>query len=122
QLLDCDHLYSQYIWTGDPSATLKAMERKRRRMQSFSAYSRENRTARDSIHAFLEEAVTKQRQPVKAHYNLLIWSQYPEKLQDLTQQVAAAFTRISARAKEETHVAAQLYWAGIPGNAGDLPM
>src|SRR3546814_5411411 len=45
QLLPCNHIYNQYIFTGDAQATLKRMESKRLRLQTLSAYSREEHTS-----------------------------------------------------------------------------
>src|SRR6202012_118037 len=46
-LLDCNHIYNQFIFIGDAQKTLKGLEKKRLRLQSLSAYSRENAIARD---------------------------------------------------------------------------
>ena len=45
QLLDCNHIYSQYIFIGDAQQTIKQLEAKKLRLQSLSAYSRENALA-----------------------------------------------------------------------------
>jgi len=72
-LLDCNHLYSQYIFIDDELKTIKQLEAKKLRLQSLSAYSRENAIARDATNDFLNEAIAQQRLPVKAHFNLLCW-------------------------------------------------
>src|SRR5690606_34199849 len=55
QLLPCNHIYNQYIFIGDAQATIKRMEAKRLRLQSLSAYSRENLLSRDATNEFLNE-------------------------------------------------------------------
>ncbi|ARS35741.1 TraG family conjugative transposon ATPase [Pontibacter actiniarum] len=122
QLLPCNHLYSQYIFREDAQRTLHRLERKRLRLQSLSAYSRENAIARDATNAFLNEALSAQRLPVKAHFNLLVWAEEAAKTKELKSKVTAALAQLDAVAKEETVGAPQLFWAGIPGNAGDFPM
>ncbi len=121
-LLPCNHLYSQYIFIGDTAETLKKLESKRLRLQSLAGYSRENAIARDAVGDFLNECVREQRLPVKAHFNVLVWTDNPAELPELRNQVTAALARMEAATKLETAGAAQIWWAGIPGNGGDFPM
>jgi len=120
-LLPFDHLYNQYIFIDDAQDTIKKLESKRLRLQSLSAYSRENLIARDSVNDFLNETISSQRLPVKAHFNVLVWTQQPDQLPDMRNQVSSALAKMDAVAKEETVGAAQIFWAGIPGNAADFP-
>jgi conjugation system TraG family ATPase len=122
QMLPCNHIYNQYIIIDDGRETLKKMESKRLRLQSLSSYSRENTISRDATNKFLNEAISLQRQPVKAHFNLLVWSSDPARSADLRNAVSAALSQLDARARQETTCAAQLFWSGMPGNAGDLPV
>ena len=121
-LLDCEHSYNQYIFIGDAQKTLKLLEAKKRRLQSLSAYSRENAIARDGVEHFLNEAISESRLPVKAHFNVTAWTDRQEDLQEIRNQVSSAMAQIGAVAKQETDGVAQLWWAGIPGNAADFPM
>jgi conjugation system TraG family ATPase len=122
QLLNCNHIYNQYIFTGDPRERIKKLESRRLRLQSLSAYSRKNLIARDATNDFLNEAIAGHRLPVKAHFNILAWTDDPKELKELKNRVSAALVQTDARAKEETVGAPQIFWAGIPGNAADFPM
>ncbi len=122
QLLPCNHIYNQYIFTGDTQQTLKELESKRLRLQSLANYSRENTIARDATNDFLNEAISQQRIPVKAHFNILAWTEDPSQLSEIKKQVGSAFSQMEASVKEETVGAPQLFWAGIPGNGADFPM
>ena len=122
QLLSCNHIFNQYIFIEDFQKTLKKLESKRLRLQSLSAYSRENLIARDATNDFLNEAISQQRLPVKAHFNVLVWTDRKEELKDIKNKVSSALVQMDAAAKQETVGAAQIYWAGIPGNAADFPM
>lgn len=122
QLLPCNHIYNQYIFIGDAKATIKRMESRRLRLQSLAAYSRENLLSRDATNEFLNEAIGEQRQPVKAHFNVTVWTDEKEKLKDLKNLVGSALAQMDATAKQETAGAPQVFWAGIPGNAADFPM
>lgn len=120
-LLPCNHIYNQYIVIDDAQKTIQKLEKKRLRLQSLSAYSRENAISRDATNDFLNETISQQRLPVKAHFNLLTWSENKEDLKGIRNKVTTAMARIDAVAKLEVTGAPQLFWAGIPGNAADLP-
>lgn len=122
QLLSCNHIYNQYIFIEDSQKIIQKLESKRLRLQSLSAYSRENMIARDATNDFLNEAVSQQRLPVKAHFNVLAWSTDKEELKEIKNKVSSALAQMDAAAKHETVGAPQIYWAGIPGNAADFPM
>lgn len=121
-LLDCDHILNQYIFIDDAQQTMKGLEKKRLRLQSLSAYSRENAIARDATSDFLNEAISAQRLPVKAHFNVLAWTNDAGALQEIRNKVGSAMARMDATAKQETDGAPQIWWAGLPGNAADFPM
>ncbi|WP_316787846.1 TraG family conjugative transposon ATPase [Pedobacter frigoris] len=122
QLLNCNHLYSQYIFIDDERDAIKKLERKKLRLQSLSAYSRENSISRDAVNDFLNETISQQRLPVKAHFNLLVWDENEIRLKDIKNMVSSSLAQMDAIAKEETAGAAQIFWGGIPGNGADFPM
>jgi conjugation system TraG family ATPase len=121
-LLDCNHIYNQYIFTGDAEATLRELEAKRLRLESLSKASRGNAMARDAVNDFLNEAVREQRMAVKAHFNVLAWSDEPAEWREIKNKVGRAMMQVDVYPHEETVGAPQIWWAGIPGNAGDFPM
>lgn len=121
-LLRCSHLYNQYIFIEDSLQTLKKLEAKKLRLQSLSAYSRENAISRDATHEFLNEAISQQRLPVKAHFNILAWTDDPAGLKELKNKVSSALAQMDAQPKQETDGAAQIWWAGLPGNEATFPM
>lgn len=121
QLLPCNHIYNQYVVEDDAQATLKKLESKRLRLQSLSAYSRENAISQDATNSFLNEAIAQQRMPVKAHFNILTWTDDKEKVKEVKNTVSAALAQMDARTRQETASAAQIFWAGMPGNEADLP-
>ncbi len=121
-LLPCNHIYNQYLFIEDAQKTIQKLESKKLRLQSLSAYSRENSIARDATNDFLNEAISQQRLPVKAHFNVLVWTDRPDELKDLKNKVSSALAQMDAVAKLETSGAPQIFWAGIPGNEADFPL
>ncbi len=77
--------------------------------------------AKEAVGAFLNEYVGEQRLPVKAHFNVLVWSENKDHLKEIKNLVTSAMAQMEASTKLETIGAAQIWWAGIPGNAADLP-
>ncbi len=122
QLLSCNHIYNQYVFIEDVQKTVQKLESKRLRLQSLSAYSRENAISKQATDDFLNEAISEQRLPVKAHFNILAWTDNSEELKHIRNLCSSALTQMDATPKLETEGSAQIFWAGIPGNAADFPM
>lgn len=122
QLLDCDHIYSQYVFISETSAVLQQLEKKKLRLRSLSAYSRENAIGMDATNEFLHEAIADNHFPVSAHFNILAWTKDSKEIQEIRNRCSAALTQMDATPKIETVGAPQIFWAGIPGNAADFPM
>lgn len=121
-LLPCNHVYNQYIFIENAQKTIKQLEAKKLRLQSLSVYSRENAIGRDAVNDFLNEAIGEQRLPVKAHFNILAFSHDAARMKDIGQLVAAAMAQMDASPRLETSGAAAIWYAGIPGMAGQFPM
>ncbi len=121
-LLSCDHLYTQCFVIDDSAVLRTELEARKLRLQSLSLYARENGFARDSIQEFLSVAVEGHHSIVRAHFHLLAWTDQKEQVAMIQKQCAAAISKLGARPRIETIGAPQIYWAGIPGNAGDLPI
>lgn len=121
-LLPCDHVNNQYIFIEDAGATMAKMEQKKRRLQSLSAHSRENALTRQAVDEHLNEAVGEQRQLVKAHFNVFAWTDDHYKISTIRKDISASIAQMGAHPHPETVSAAQIWWAGIPGNAGDMPV
>lgn len=122
QLLNCNHIFNQYVFIEDANLTLKRLETKKLRLHSLSGYSRENAISRDAVDDFLNEAIASQRLPVKAHFNILTWSEGMAEGKVVKNKVSSAMAQLDAVAKQETDGQAQIWFAGLPGNAADFPM
>jgi len=121
-LLDCDHIYNQLVFIGDSKKTIRELEAKKLRLQSLSAYSRENAISRDAVNDFLNEAVATQKLPVKAHFNVMAWTDYRNGAAELRNKVSSAMATMDAVCKHETDGAAQIWFSCMPGNEADFPM
>ncbi|RQO75607.1 conjugal transfer protein TraG [Pedobacter sp. KBW06] len=121
-LLDCEHIYNQYVFITDPRKTIKQLEAKKLRLHSLSAYSRENAISRDACNEFLNEAVVTLKLPVKASFNILAWSADSSELSEIKNKVGSAMAAMDAVCKLETDGAPQIWFAGMPGNQADFPL
>ncbi|UYZ61150.1 TraG family conjugative transposon ATPase [Hymenobacter latericus] len=120
-LLGCNHLYNQYIFLDDAAQTLRRYEKRKDNLNALSLYSRQNAINRQWYEQYLNEALAEQKQPVRAHCNVLAWSERESELPELRNLVSAAIARLGCRPRESTVDAPAIFWAGIPGNAGDFP-
>lgn len=121
QLLPVNHIYNQFIIVADIQKTLKAMEAKRRRLHSLSAYSRENAISRDATSDYLNEAISQARTPIKAHFNLLCWTEDRTQMKEVRNKAVSSLSQMDVVPRLEVTGAPQLWWAGLPGNEADLP-
>ena len=58
---------------------------------------------------------------IRAHFNVLAWSDDEEELRQVKNDVGSALALMECRPRHNTIDTATLYWAAIPGNAGDFP-
>jgi conjugation system TraG family ATPase len=120
-LLDLDHVYNLYIVKEAARPLLKNLETQRRRLHSLAGKSRINAATVADIDAYLEQAAKPGNPPVRVHINVMAWSDGVIK-GELRSQVATAIARTGAVPHFETVITPVLWWAGIPGNAADLPI
>ncbi|WP_316753279.1 TraG family conjugative transposon ATPase [Pedobacter gandavensis] len=121
-LVNCNHIFNQYIFLDDAQKTIKRLEAKKLRLHSLSSYSRENAINRDAVNDFINEAIASGKLPVKAHFNVVAWSEDQTKVKDLKNLISSAMSQMDATAKQETDGQAQIWFAGLPGNQSDFPM
>jgi conjugation system TraG family ATPase len=121
QLLSCNHIFNQLIFIGDAHKTIRQLESKRLRLQSLSAYSRENAISRDATNDFLNEAISSQRMPVKAHFNVMVWTEDKSELKEIKTMVSSALAQMDATTRQEVDGAPQIFWSCLPGNEGEFP-
>jgi len=120
-LLSCNHIYNQYVFVDDHAKTIKMFEKKRNNLNSLSGASRENAINKEFYDRYLNEAVSDQKQCVRAHANVLVWSEQESEVRELRDITSAAIAKMDCRPRENTVDIGGLFWAGIPGNAGDFP-
>ena len=73
------------------------------------------------IDQYLNEAHSFGLQSVRAHFNVLAWSDDVQELRHIRNDVGSQLALMECRPHHNTVDAATLYWAGMPGNAGDFP-
>ncbi len=120
-LCTCNHIYNQYIIIGDSEKNLKDLDRKARHMNALSRYSRSNAINAEWIQDYLNIAHTLSCPSVKAHFNVLSWTEHDQELRSIKNEVGSAIAKMGCTPRHNTIDTATLFWAGIPGNAGDLP-
>lgn len=120
-LLSCNHVYNQYLFLDDSADNLRKFEKSARNMQSLSRYSRGNQINKEWIDKYLNEAHSFGLTSVRAHFNVMAWSDDPEELKHIRNDVGSQLALMECKPRHNTVDAATLYWAGMPGNAADFP-
>jgi conjugation system TraG family ATPase len=120
-LLSCDHVWNQYIFLDDSAENLRKFEKSARNMQSLSKYSRGNQINKEWIDKYLNEAHSFGLTSVRAHFNVIAWSDDAEELKHIRNDVGSQLALMECKPRHNTVDAATLYWAAMPGNAGDFP-
>ena len=120
-LLSCNHIYNQYLFIEDSDANLERFEKQARNMHSLARYSRSNQINEEWIQEYLNLAHSLGLTSIRAHFNVLAWSSDKEELRQVKNDVGSALALMECKPRHNTIDTATLYWAGIPGNAGDFP-
>ena len=120
-MLPGNHVYNQYICIDDAQLALREFEQTARNLNSLSQFSSENGINRDWTTRYINEAIQQQRTVCRAHFNVMVWTEKPEQLDFLRSRTSSAIAQLDCLPKQNTMDVARLLWAGIPGNAGDLP-
>ena len=120
-LLTCNHIVNQYLFIDDSAENLRKFEQTARNMHSLSRYSRSNQINREWIEEYLNEAHSKGLTSIRAHCNVFAWSDDREKLKRIKNDVGSQIALMEAKPRHNTVDVPTLFWAAIPGNAGDFP-
>ncbi len=120
-LLPCNHIYHQFIFIDDAQEILQSMEKTSRNMLSLSKYSRSNAVNQEWTEMYLDEAHTKGVLPVRCHCNVMAWAEDAEEFRRVKNDTGSQLAMMECTPRYNTVDTPVLYWAGIPGNAGDFP-
>ncbi|MDH6309042.1 conjugation system TraG family ATPase [Dysgonomonas sp. PFB1-18] len=120
-LLSCNHIVNQYIFIDDHTENLKRFEKQARNMHSLSRYSRSNQINKEWIEDYLNEAHSYGLTSVRCHVNVMAWSEDKEELSRIKNDVGSQLALMECKPRHNTVDTPTLFWAGIPGNAGDFP-
>lgn len=120
-LLSCNHIYNQYLFLDNSEDNLQKFEKSARNMHSLARYSRSNQINKEWIERYLNEAHSYGLSSIRAHFNVMAWSDDPQELKQVKNDTGSALALMECKPRHNTTDVATLYWAGMPGNAGDFP-
>lgn len=120
-LLNCNHIYNQYLFLDNSEENLRKFEKSARNMHSLARYSRSNQINKEWIERYLNEAHSFGLSSIRAHFNVMAWSDDPKELKQIKNDTGSALALMECKPRHNTTDVATLYWAGIPGNAADFP-
>lgn len=120
-LLPVDHVTTTYIILNGVNESKQRNERKAKRTYALARYSRENAISNQAINEYLHELTSESKRPCFLNVTVMTIANDRQEAALQIETVMAAFAQTDAVPKQETVCAPQLYFAGIPGNAADLP-
>jgi len=120
-LLSCNHIYNQYLFLDNSESNLEKFEKSAKNMRSLARYSRSNQINKEWIERYLNEAHSYGLSSIRAHFNIMAWSDDPSELKQIKNDTGSALALMECKPRHNTTDVATLYWAGMPGNAADFP-
>ena len=120
-LLSCNHLYNQYLFIDKSEENLQRFEKSARNMQSLSQYSRSNAINKEWIEEYLNEAHSYGLTSIRAHFNVMAWSDDREELKHIKNDVGSQLASMECTPRHNTVDCPTLFWSAIPGNEADFP-
>ncbi|WP_346238977.1 TraG family conjugative transposon ATPase [Niabella insulamsoli] len=120
-LLSCNHIYNQYLFLDNSDSNLRKFEKSARNMHSLARYSRANQINKEWIEKYLNEAHSFGLSSIRAHFNVIAWAEDSLELKQLKNDTGSALALMECKPRHNTVDTATLYWAAMPGNAGDFP-
>lgn len=120
-LLNCNHIYNQYLFLDNSDDNLQKFEKSARNMHSLARYSRANQINKEWIENYLNEVHSFGLSSIRAHFNVMAWSEDPNELKQLKNDCGSALALMECKPRHNTTDVATLFWAAMPGNSGDFP-
>ena len=119
-LLPCNHIYNQYVFIGNSDEELRRFEKAARNMQSLSRYSRQNAINREWVEEYLNEAHSQGLKSVRAHFNVMAWSDDTEELKRIKNDVGSQLAQHGLRAAPQHDGLPDTVLGGHPRQCGGL--
>ena len=120
-MLHCNHIYNQYIFLQSRTAIRAELEKKATNLRSLSNFGRSNAVNSQLVEGFLHYSAETNLTPVRIHANIQVWTEDKARLPEIRNKVTAAIARMNLKPRENSRDAAFFFFAGLPGNAADLP-
>lgn len=120
-LFPYNHIYNQYIFIDDGNEILRRLEKEADWKHSLSGVGSANITNEAAVREYMGAAAEYQLLPVRAHCNIMAWGDR-EEVSGIKNEMSSAMSAIGCESiRQNTVDGPVLYWASIPGNAGEFP-
>ena len=101
-MLPCNHIYNQYLFIEDSDDNLQRFEKQARNMHSLARYSRSNQINEEWIQEYLNVAHSQGLTSIRAHFNVLAWSDDKEELRNIKNDVGSALALMECKPRHNT--------------------
>ena len=121
-MLKVNHIYNQYIFKENKHDTFPKLEQRSTQMKALASFSKNNESNARQINQYLEYAADTGYPPVRTHFNVMVWTNDRSTMHTIRNLTTSSIAKMGIRPRESSAVEGMsLFWAGIPGNAADLP-
>src|SRR5690606_3153054 len=101
-MLNCNHIYNQYLFIDNSEDNLKKFEKSARNMHSLARYSRANQINKEWIERYLNEAHSFGHSSIRAHFNIMAWSEDSAELKQLKNDCGSALALMECKPRHNT--------------------
>jgi conjugal transfer ATP-binding protein TraC len=118
-----NHVVNQYVYLDEHKDHMKELDQRLDRLNTFSAYSRENKLGSQELEKYVDEIISDGTiQLMRSHINIFVWTKEQSELDYIDSKLIASMQELDLLPyqpilKEQAHY----FISSIPTNAGCLP-
>ncbi len=119
--LECNHIYNQIIYVEKSEKIFKDLKVKMNNFKSLAILSKENELNYQNIENFVENVIDKELKFVKQHFNVIIWDDNKEKLDEHKNTLENTFRDMGMTPYHIKYSLQDIFISSSPGAACALP-
>ncbi|MBQ4820593.1 TraG family conjugative transposon ATPase [Aquimarina sp. MMG016] len=119
--LECNHIYNQVIYIDKSDGIFSKLKTKLNQFKSLAILSKENEVTYDQINELVNNVIEKELRFVNQHFNLIIWNNTEEELENSKNQLENSFNELGIIPYQIKHAIKDIYLNNIPGATVNIP-
>ncbi len=119
--LECNHIYNQVIYISSSDTIFSKLKTKLNQFKSLAILSKENEVTYDQIDDLVSTVIEKELKFVNQHFNIILWDNTPEKLENHKNQLENSFKELGITPYQIKYALKDLYINNAPGASVYIP-